>query len=69
MQIFSDNRLFEQSEALKSENVQLTLQNEKLRQENTQLLSHGGGGGGGDVGGGGGGSSLVVQVRFYSPAC
>ncbi|KAK3862513.1 hypothetical protein Pcinc_031629 [Petrolisthes cinctipes] len=54
------NRLFEQSEALKSENVQLTLQTEKLRQENTRLLSHGGGGGGGDVGGGG--SNIIVQA-------
>ncbi|KAG0726706.1 Autophagy-related protein 16-1 [Chionoecetes opilio] len=36
------NRLFEQSESSKTEVLQLTLQNEKLRQENTQLLSRGG---------------------------
>ncbi|KAK7069502.1 hypothetical protein SK128_008455, partial [Halocaridina rubra] len=55
------NRLFEQSEMLRTENLQLTLQNEKLRQENTLLHAHGDGG----VEGGGigeGASSAVVQA-------
>ncbi|KAG7175219.1 Autophagy-related protein 16-1-like, partial [Homarus americanus] len=52
------NRLFEQSESLRTENLHLTLQNERLRQENTQLQSQGGGGGGE----GGGSSSVVVQA-------
>ncbi|XP_045111050.1 POU domain, class 3, transcription factor 2-like [Portunus trituberculatus] len=68
-------RLFEQSETLKAEILQLTIQNEKLQQSNLQLLSCGsgsgsGGGGGGGNGGGGGGegggtaSPSVVQVRL-----
>ncbi|KAK8400462.1 hypothetical protein O3P69_003253 [Scylla paramamosain] len=48
-------RLFEQSETLKAEILQLTIQNEKLQQSNLQLLSCGGGGSGGGNGGGGGG--------------
>ncbi|XP_042889895.1 autophagy-related protein 16-like [Penaeus japonicus] len=58
------NRLFEQSELLRTENLQLTLQNEKLRLENTDLQSKGGGGegGSGTGAGAGGASSQVVQA-------
>ncbi|XP_071538855.1 autophagy-related protein 16 isoform X2 [Panulirus ornatus] len=53
------NRLFEQSESLRTENLQLTLQNEKLRQANTELQSQGCGSSGSE---GGGASSVVVQA-------
>lgn len=42
---FTDNRLFDQSVALRHENLQLTIQNERLRQENQ------GGGSGGSLAG------------------
>ncbi|XP_063615725.1 autophagy-related protein 16-like, partial [Penaeus indicus] len=58
------NRLFEQSELLRTENLQLTLQNEKLRQENSDLHSKGAGGDGGSGTGSAaaGASSQVVQA-------
>lgn len=42
----SDNRLFDSSNALRGENLQLTIQNEKLRQENLELQNRSGTGDG-----------------------
>jgi autophagy-related protein 16 len=42
----SDNRLFDSSNALRGENLQLTVQNEKLRQENFELHNRSGPGDG-----------------------
>ncbi|XP_076045943.1 autophagy-related 16 [Oratosquilla oratoria] len=55
------NRVFEQSERLRSENFTLTLQTEKLRQENVQLQGQVGSSGG-EAGGAEGGTSQVVQA-------
>lgn len=40
---FSDNQLFDITLSLRNENLQLTIQNEKLRQENQSTSVYGGG--------------------------